>query len=85
MKHLKTLDDARSFESRPDNFSHMIKADVHEDSMGSLVITFDNGKSIFAQSDYDIDAFIDSIVWIEDEQSYSILDEYLDVAETRGE
>jgi len=35
----------------------MIKCSVEENNMGHLTVTFENGKSIYLQSDYDRAAF----------------------------
>jgi len=80
MKELRSLEDAKVFKRKPKNWEHMLPVEAYEDSVGNLIIRFDDDKEIFAQIDYDIDAFMDNLVYVEDMDSYYILDEYRDIA-----
>ena len=77
---MKQLDDVKEFDRQPKNWGHMSRVSVNEDRMGSLTITFEDQKEIFAQFEADIDEFIDSLAYILEEDSYYILDEYHSIA-----
>ena len=78
---MKTLEDVKFFEVEPINWGHMTKVEACQDTCGSLIIRFEDGKSIFAQREDDIDSIIDSMVYVEETNSYYIYDEYYDIAE----
>lgn len=76
---MKTFDDIKSFKRVPKNWGHMIKVGAFEDRMGSVHIRFPDGKSLYLQSDYDIDSTVGSMAEINGQ--YYIYDEYYSVAE----
>lgn len=71
---LKTFDDIKVLKSKPKNWSHMLPVHARENRMGHMTITFSDGTSIYAQSDYDIDSTVDSMARIGSQ--YYILDEH---------
>ena len=78
---MKTLDGAKEFKRVPKNWEHMVKVSAIEDRMGGLLITFEDGKELYCQIDYDIDATVDSMAYVWETDSYYILDEYYNVAQ----
>lgn len=75
---LWTLDDVRPISHEP---SGCLVVDVDEDGMGNMTITFEDGRSLFAQIDTDIDSFCRSMAIYNGR--YYISDEYYDLAESR--
>ena len=79
---MKRLDGVREFKKIPKNWWHMKKVTAYEDTIGSLIVRFGNGKEIFIQFDYDIDmdTICDNMAYVEEANSYYIHDEYYDIA-----
>lgn len=74
---MKTFDDIKEVQEQP--LDCFMPVEVDENSMGHITVEFEDGKSIYFQVDYDIDAVIDSIVLYGNQ--YYIYDDYYDVAE----